>query len=96
MSLKGNHRSKSLVIIGDSMVGKSAYAESEGNPIVINSGWCMKSIFPGATHLVNDVRPAAFGYAGKFLGNQNALIVGIFSSKPGRLNGVTVHMDMQI
>ena len=46
--------------------GKSAYAESEGNPIVMNSGWCLKSIFPGATHIVvNDVKPAMFGYAGK-------------------------------
>ena len=59
-------RPRSLVIVGDPMVGKSAYAESEGNPIVMNSGWCMKSIFPGATHLVvNDVKPAMFGYAGK-------------------------------
>ena len=59
-------RPKSLVIVGDPMVGKSAYAESEGNPIVMNSGWCLKSIFPGATHIVvNDVKPAMFGYAGK-------------------------------
>ena len=59
-------RPKSLVIIGDPVVGKSAYAESMGNPIVMSSGWCMKSIFPGATHIVvNDVKPAAFGYGGR-------------------------------
>jgi hypothetical protein len=59
-------RPKSLVIVGDPMVGKSAYAESVGRPIVMNSGWCLKSIFEGATHIVvSDVRPAAFGYAGK-------------------------------
>lgn len=59
-------RPRSLVIVGDLMVGKSAYAESEGNPIVINSGWYMKSIFSGATHIVmSDVKRAAFGYAGK-------------------------------
>jgi len=59
-------RPKSLVIVGDPMVGKSAFAESQGRPIVMNSGWCLKSIFPGATHIVvSDVRPAAFGYQGK-------------------------------
>ena len=59
-------RPKSLVIVGDPMVGKSAYAESEGNPIVMNSGWCLKSIFSGATHVVvSNVKPAAFGYGGK-------------------------------
>lgn len=59
-------RPKSLVIVRDPMVGKSAWAESEGSPIVINSGWCMKSIFAGATHIVvSDVKPAAFGYTGK-------------------------------
>ena len=59
-------RPMSLVIVGDPKTGKSAWAESEGNPIVMNSGWCMKSIFAGATHIVvSDVRPAAFGYAGK-------------------------------
>jgi hypothetical protein len=63
---KWKGRPKSLVIIGDPMVGKSAYAESQGNPIVMNSGWCMNSIFPGATHIVvSDVKPAAFGYGGK-------------------------------
>jgi len=35
---KWTGRPKSLVIIGDPMVGKSAYAESQGNPIVMNSG----------------------------------------------------------
>ena len=29
-------RPKSLVVIGDPMVGNSAYAESEGNPILMN------------------------------------------------------------
>jgi len=59
-------RPMSLVIVGDPMVGKSAWAESEGNPIVMNSAWCMKSIFPGATHLVvSNVKPLAFGYAGQ-------------------------------
>ena len=70
-------RPKSLVIIGDPLVGKSAYAESEGDPIVMNSGWCMKSIFEGASHIVvSDVKPLAFGYAGQshwrdVLGGQN-------------------------
>ena len=59
-------RPMSLVIVGDPKTGKSAWAESEGNPIVMNSRWCMKSIFPGATHVVvSDSRPAAFGYAGQ-------------------------------
>ena len=59
-------RPRSLVIVGDPMVGKSAFAESQGNPIVMNSGWCMNSIFTGATHIVvNDVKPSMFGYAGK-------------------------------
>ena len=32
----------------------------------MNSGWCMKSIFSGASHLVvSDVKPAAFGYGGR-------------------------------
>ena len=32
----------------------------------MNSGWCLKSIFTGATHIVvSDVKPAAFGYGGK-------------------------------
>ena len=58
-------RPKSLVIVGDPMVGKTAWAESQGNPIVMNSSWCMKSIFSGATHVVvSDVKPAAFGYGG--------------------------------
>ena len=58
-------RPKSLVIIGDPVVGKTTWAESYGNPIVMNSSWCMSSIFPGATHVVvSDVRPAAFGYGG--------------------------------
>lgn len=59
-------RPKSLVIVGDPLVGKSAWAESVGNPIVMNSGWCMKNIFEGATHIVvSDVKPLAFGYAGQ-------------------------------
>ncbi len=59
-------RPVSLVIVGDALVGKSAWAESEGNPIVMNSAWCMKSIFDEATHLVvSDVKPASFGYAGR-------------------------------
>lgn len=63
---KWSGRPMSLVIIGDPMVGKSAYAESYGNPIVMNSGWCLKAIFPGATHLVvSDSKPSEFGYAGK-------------------------------
>ncbi len=63
---KWKGRPRSLVIIGDPLVGKSAYAESQGDPIVMNSGWCMKSIFPGATHLVvSNVKPLAFGYAGQ-------------------------------
>jgi len=63
---KWKGRPRSLVIIGDPLVGKSAYAESEGDPIVMNSGWCMKSIFEGASHIVvSDVRPLAFGYAGQ-------------------------------
>jgi len=63
---KWKGRPKSLVIIGDPLVGKSAWAESEGNPIVMNSAWCMKSIFPGATHLVvSNVKPLAFGYTGQ-------------------------------
>ena len=58
-------RPKSLVVVGDPMVGKTAWAESQGNPIVMNSTWCMSSIFSGATHIVvNDVKPAAFGYGG--------------------------------
>ncbi len=58
-------RPQSLVIVGDPLVGKSTWAESHGNPIVMNSGWCLKSIFPEATHIVvQDVRPAAFGYQG--------------------------------
>ncbi len=74
---KWKGRPKSLVIIGDPLVGKSAYAESEGDPIVMNSGWCMKSIFEGASHIVvSDVKPLAFGYAGQshwrdVLGGQN-------------------------
>jgi hypothetical protein len=60
-------RPKSLVIVGDPLVGKSAFAESVGNPIVMNSGWCMKNIFEGATHIVvSDVKPLAFGYAGQW------------------------------
>ena len=31
-------RPRSLVIVGDAIVGKSAWAESQGNPIIINSG----------------------------------------------------------
>jgi len=59
-------RPKSLVIVGDALVGKSAWAESEGNPIVMNSAWCMKSIVEGASHIVvSDVKPLAFGYAGQ-------------------------------
>lgn len=59
-------RPKSLIIIGDPMIGKSMWAESFGNPIVMNSGWCLKSCVKGASHVVvSDVRPAAFGYAGK-------------------------------
>ncbi|KAI9715648.1 MAG: hypothetical protein M1812_005800 [Candelaria pacifica] len=59
-------RPRSLVIVGDPMVGKSAFAESEGNPIIMNSGWCLNSVFDGATHIVvSDVKPTAFGYAGK-------------------------------
>ncbi len=45
-------RPKSLILVGDPLVGKSVWAESQGNPIVMNSRWCMKSIFPRATHLV--------------------------------------------
>jgi hypothetical protein len=60
-------RPKSLVIVGDPLVGKSAFAESVGNPIVMNSGWCMKNIFEGATHIVvSDVKPMSFGYAGQW------------------------------
>ena len=60
-------RPKSLIIVGDPLVGKSAWAESEGSPIVMNSGWCMKSIFDGATHIVvSDVKPMSFGYAGQW------------------------------
>ncbi len=74
---KWKGRPKSLVIIGDPLVGKSAYAKSEGDPIVMSSGWCMKSIFEGASHIVvSDVKPLAFGYAGQshwrdVLGGQN-------------------------
>ena len=72
-------RPKSLIIVGDPYVGKSTWAESQGNPIVMNSGWCMKSIFPGATHVVvSDVKPSAFEYGGrsywrKLLGGQGEL-----------------------
>lgn len=45
-------RPKSLAIVGDPMVGKSARAESEGNPVVMNSGWFLKSISSGATCVV--------------------------------------------
>jgi len=59
-------RPKSLVVIGDPLVGKSHWAESFGRPIVMSSKWMMESIQPGATHLVvNDVKPAAFGYGGQ-------------------------------
>jgi hypothetical protein len=30
------------------------------------SGWCLKAVFEGATHIhVSDVKPAAFGFAGR-------------------------------
>jgi hypothetical protein len=59
-------RPMSLLIVGDSKTGKSKWAESQGNPIVMNGQWCMKSIFAGATHVVvSDVKPAAFGYQGR-------------------------------
>ena len=35
---KWTGRPRSLVIMRDPIVGKSAYAESQGNPIVMNSG----------------------------------------------------------
>ncbi|KAL8876958.1 MAG: hypothetical protein Q9198_004933 [Flavoplaca austrocitrina] len=59
-------RPKSLIIVGDPMTGKSKWAESFGNPVVMNSGWCMKSVVPEASHVVvSDVRPAAFGFGGR-------------------------------
>ena len=40
----------------DPMVGKSARAESEGNPVVMNSSWFLKIISSGATYvMVSDV-----------------------------------------
>lgn len=59
-------RPKCLVIVGDPLVGKSAWAQSVGNPIMMSSGWHLDSIFAGATYLVvNDVKPASFGYGGR-------------------------------
>ena len=41
------------------------YAESEGNPISMNSGWCLKRIFPGAMHIVmSDMKWTTFGLRG--------------------------------
>ena len=57
---------KSLIIIDDFMTGKSARAELQSNSIVMNSDWCMKSIFSDTTHIVvSDVRSATFEYADK-------------------------------
>jgi hypothetical protein len=65
---KWKGRPKALIIIGDPLTGKSMWAESQGRPIVMNSGWCMKSIFEvdDPTHIVvSDVKPLGFGYAGQ-------------------------------
>jgi hypothetical protein len=65
---KWKGRPRAMIVVGDPLTGKSAWAESEGRPIVMNSGWCMKSIFEveDPTHIVvSDVKPLAFGYAGQ-------------------------------
>ena len=86
-------RPKSLVIIGDPVVGKTTWAESYGNPIVMNSSWCMSSIFPGATHVVvSDVRPAAFGYGGishwrMYLVDRSGSTLVIFNRRRELLSG---------
>ena len=87
---KWTDRPRSLVTIRDPMTGKSKWAESQGRPIVMNSGWCMKCIFKDATHLVvSDVNPAAFGYAGRshwreVLGESHRSTVAIFSRRLGQ------------
>ncbi|KAH9213178.1 hypothetical protein DL95DRAFT_463264 [Leptodontidium sp. 2 PMI_412] len=60
-------RPKALILVGDPLTGKSKWAESFGRPIVMNSGWCMKSIYDveNPTHIVvSDVKPSRFGYKG--------------------------------
>ena len=82
-------RPKGLVIIGDPMVGKSAWAVSEGKPIVMEMGWCPASVFVGATHVVvSDVEPAAFGDAGRsywmeVLGGQGRFNCADFGQESG-------------
>ena len=59
----------------------------------MNSGWCLKNMFPGAMHIVvGDMKWTALGLRGSRIGgmcweDRSGLIVGIFSKKHGRWSG---------
>jgi hypothetical protein len=56
-------RKTTLVLIGRSRLGKTEWAKSIGNPIVMTKTWNLRNVFTGATHIVvNDCDAMSFGW----------------------------------
>jgi hypothetical protein len=65
VDLPSTGRKVPLLLIGPSRTGKTEWAESFGNPIIMTKRWNMAEVREGATHIVvNDVDVRSFGSGG--------------------------------
>lgn len=59
-------RARPLVLVGDAVTGKTSWARSFGNPLVMSRRWNMKIFREGHSHIVvNDVDAMKFGASGE-------------------------------
>lgn len=59
-------RARPLVLVGEAVTGKTSWARSFGNPLVMSRRWNLKAYGEGFTHIVvNDVDVLKFGASGE-------------------------------